>query len=104
MILQGTTPTLTIAVNAEELSLADVVGIELTFQSGQKVTKKSLSDVEVDTEHNTVAYTFTEKETLALSVPSKLTWQVRFKLQNGAIVGTSKQLIDVADLISEEVM
>lgn len=34
MILQGTTPTLTITVNPDELLLADVVEIELTFQSG----------------------------------------------------------------------
>ena len=40
MILQGTTPTLTITVNAEELLLTDVTEIELTFQSGQTVTQQ----------------------------------------------------------------
>ena len=105
MILQGTTPTLTITVNAEELLLADVVEIELTFQSGtQAPTKKSMSDLTIDTEANTLAYTFSEAETLALSPSAMLIWQARFKLQSGAIVGTVKKSIKVIDLISEEVM
>ena len=104
MILQGTTPTLTITVNAEELLLADVTEIELTFQSGTNITQKFMADLTIDTEANTVSYTFTEEETLALSAESILVWQVRFKLQNGAIVGTVKKSIKVLDLISEEVM
>lgn len=105
MILQGTTPTLTITVNADELLLSDVVEIELTFQSGtQAPTKKSMSDLTIDTEANTLAYTFTERETLALSSSAMLIWQARFKLQSGAIVGTVKKSIKVIDLISEEVM
>lgn len=46
MILQGTTPTLTITVNPDELLLSDVTEIELTFQSGaQTPTKKAMSDL-----------------------------------------------------------
>lgn len=104
MILQGTTPTLTISIDADELSLEDVVGVEFTFQSGQKVTKKSMSALTIDTGANTIAYTFSEAETLALYPSSKLIWQIRFKLQDGVIVGTDKQSIDVIDLISGEVM
>lgn len=105
MILQGTTPTLTITVNAEELLLADVTEIELTFQSGtQAPTKKGMTDLTIDTEANTMSYTFTEQETLDLSATTMLFWQVRFKLQSGVIVGTVKKSIKVLDLISEEVM
>lgn len=104
MILQGTTPTLTISLNAEELSLADVTEIELVFQSGSAVDKKAMSDLTIDTDANTMAYTFTEAETLALSAASMLIWQARFKLQSGVIVGTVKKSIKVIDLISEEVM
>lgn len=105
MILQGTTPTLTITVNPDELLLSDVTEIELTFQSGaQTPTKKGMTDLTIDTEANTMAYTFTETETLALSASSMLIWQARFKLQSGVIVGTVKKSIKVIDLISEEVM
>jgi hypothetical protein len=105
MILQGTTPTLTITVNPEELLLEDVTEIELTFQSGtQTPTMKSMSDLTIDTEANTLSYTFTETETLALSPSAMLIWQARFKLQSGVIVGTVKKSIKVIDLISEEVM
>lgn len=104
MILQGTTPTLTITVNADELLLSDVTEIELTFQSGTTVTQKAMTDLTIDTEANTMAYTFTEAETLALSSTAMLIWQARFKLQSGAIVGTVKKSIKVIDLISEEVM
>lgn len=105
MILQGTTPTLTITVNPDELLLADVVEIELTFQSGaQTPTKKGMAALTIDTEANTMAYTFTEAETLALSSTAMLIWQARFKLQSGVIVGTVKKSIKVLDLISEEVM
>lgn len=104
MILQGTTPTLTITVNPNELLLEDVTEIELTFQSGTTVTQKAMTDLTIDTEANTMAYTFTEAETLALSSTAMLIWQARFRLQSGVIVGTVKQSIKVLDLISEEVM
>lgn len=104
MILQGTTPTLTITVNPDELLLSDVVEIELTFQSGTTVTQKDMTALTIDTEANTMAYTFTEAETLALSSTAMLIWQARFKLQSGVIVGTVKKSIKVLDLISEEVM
>lgn len=104
MILQGTTPTLTISIDAAELLLEDVTEIELTFLSGTNITQKDMSNLSVDTVANRIAYTFTEAETLALSADDALMWQARFKLNNGSIVGTLKQAIKVADLISEEVM
>ena len=104
MILQGTTPTLTITVNPDELLLSDVTEIELTFLSGTTVTQKAMADLTIDTEANKLSYTFTEAETLALSATAMLIWQARFKLTSGVIVGTVKKSIKVIDLISEEVM
>lgn len=103
-ILQGTTPTLTIAVDQADLLLSDIVALELTFQQVGDPVYKHMPDVTIDTEANTVSYHFTQAETLAL-IPSRLlNWQIRFALPDGNIVGTPVAQISVSDLISNEVM
>jgi hypothetical protein len=103
-ILQGTTPTLTIAVDQDDLLLSDIVALELTFQQVGDPVYKHKPDVTIDTEANTVSYHFTQAETLAL-IPSRLlNWQIRFALPDGNIVGTPVAQISVSDLISNEVM
>ena len=104
-ILQGTTPTLTIAVDQNDLLLSNIIELELTFQQAQAdPVYKHMPDVTIDTEANTISYHFTQAETLAL-IPSRLlNWQIRFALPDGNIVGTPAAQISVSDLISNEVM
>lgn len=104
-ILQGTTPTLTVEIDPADLSLADVTELELTFQQHNKEpTIKHLSDCVIDTEANTVTYHFTETETHAFHPSFALKWQMRFVTMDGEVVGTKKAEIDIADLISSEVL
>ena len=103
-ILQGTTPSLEIKINTEDLSVGDVIKLELVMLNGETTTKKSLSDMTVDTEANSFTYKFTEAETFALVPKRPLYYQLRFLFADGTIVGTKPMSIQVADLYSEDVM
>lgn len=103
-ILQGTTPTLTIAVDQNDLLLSEITDLELAFQQADDPVYKHMSDVSIDTEANTVSYHFTQEETLALIPTRILNWQIRFLLPDGNIVGTPIAQITVSDLISNEVL
>lgn len=103
-ILQGTTPSLTIHIAQTDFAVADVTDLELAFQNGKSIMLKSLEDVVVNTEDNSLTYTFTEAETLALTPLSVLVFQLRFGFSDGSIVGTKKSSLRVDDLISEAVM
>ena len=104
-ILQGTTPTLTIAVDQADLQLSEIIELELTFQQAQDdPVYKHLADVTIDNEANTVSYHFTQEETLTLIPSRQLNWQIRFALPDGNVVGTPIAQIPVSDLISNEVL
>lgn len=103
-ILQGTTPTLTIAVDPDDLLLSNIIALELTFQQVGDPVYKYMPDVSIDTEANTISYHFTQEETLALIPTRLLNWQIRFAMSDGNIVGTTVAQISVSDLISDEVM
>ena len=104
-ILQGTTPTLTISIDPEDLALTDVAELELAFQQfNQPVLIKHMTDCEIDTSANTVSYHFTQEETLAFLPTTPLNWQLRFATTNGELIGTQIASIQISDLISNEVM
>lgn len=104
-ILQGTTPTLTVSINPVDLSLSDVVEIELTFkQFNQNPTIYHMDDCTVDLDANTVSYHFTEAETLAFDPTLPLQYQLRFAMNDGNIVGTIVSSVNVADLMSGEML
>lgn len=104
-ILQGTTPTLTISIDPDDLALTDVTELELAFQQfNQPVLIKHMADCVVDTTENTVSYNFTQEETLAFLPATPLNWQLRLATTNGQIIGTQISLIQISDLISNEVM
>lgn len=98
-ILQGTTPTLTIEIDTEDFSVSDIVGLELAVKQQNTVTRYGLSDVTLDTEENTISYTFSEEETLAFIPDILLFVQARFILSGGNIVGTKLMSFNVDDFI-----
>ena len=103
-ILQGTTPTLTIAVDQDDLSLANITDLELTFQQVGDPVYKTMADCIIDTDANTILYHFTEEETMNLIPTRQLNWQIRFLMPDGNIIGTTIAQINVSDLLSTEVM
>ena len=98
-IIQGTTPT--ISVEVTNLPIESATAIELTFKSGDTVTRKGLEDVTI--EGNTISYHFTQEETLAFSAAGTLYWQLRVMV-DGEVYGIPIQNISVLDLISEVVL
>ena len=104
-ILQGTTPTLVIELNKEDVLLNSVDQIELVFhQVGQAFTVKSENDCVLNAEDNTVSYHFTEEETLAMKPGKPLVYQMRLKTNTGEILGTEKAEIDILNLMRDAVM
>ncbi len=104
-ILQGTTPSLTISIDPDDLSLSTVVELELAFQQfNQKPLLKHLEDCIIDSASNTITYNFTQEETLNFLPSSPLNWQLRFATTDGQIIGTNVAQIQISDLISSEVL
>lgn len=103
-ILQGTTPSITFNISEEDFAVSDVTKLELVFSNNGKTETKGLSDVTLDADANSITYTFTEAETLALAPTARLYYQLRFGFADGSIIGTKKASIDVSDLISEEAL
>lgn len=103
-ILQGTTPTLTIAINPTDFAVSDVIALELAVKQKNNVYTHGLADVTIDTAGNTVSYTFTEAETLALIPDVLLSVQVRFAFADGNICGTDRMNFNVDDFIGSGVL
>lgn len=101
-ILQGTTPKLEITI-PEEFPVSTITEIELTFAHKDAKRMIGLAGVVVNSETNTITYSFTETETLALDPKYPLWWQLRIQVPAG-IVGTEKKQVSVLDLMSEEQM
>lgn len=98
-ILQGTTPTLTIAIDPTDFAVSDIVALELRIKQKNNLTIYGLSDVTLDPDENTVSYLFTEAETLALLPDIWLNVQLRFWFADGNICGTDPMSFNVDDLI-----
>lgn len=104
-ILQGTTPSLTISIDPDDLLLSNVAELELAFQQfNQKPLLKHFHDCVLNTEENTITYHFTQEETLAFLPSSPLNWQLRFATVYGDVIGTNVAQIQISDLISNEVL
>lgn len=103
-ILQGTTPTLTIAIDPTDFAVSDIVALELAVKQKSNITVYSLSDVTLDPVGNTVSKQFTEAETLAFTPDILLSVQLRFYFADGSICGTDRMNFNVEDLISPEVL
>lgn len=103
-ILQGTTPKIVIEIDPDDLAVSDVTKLELAIQHDETLIIKALEDVTVDSEANTIAYTLTEAETLAMSPARNMRVQVRFALSGGDIIGTEVLPVRITNLMSEEMM
>ncbi len=99
-ILQGTTPSLVITI-PEGIPVSTITAAELAFKHNGETVLHHLADLTVNSTENTLSYTFTEAETLAMNTVSPLVWQLRIQTADG-IYGTTQQRINVIDLISEE--
>jgi hypothetical protein len=103
-ILQGTTPTITISIDPTDFSVSDVIALEFTTKQKNNISVYGLQDVTVDTNANTVSYTFSQAETLAFIPDVLLSVQLRFMFADGSIVGTNRMNFNIDDLISSEVL
>lgn len=103
-ILQGTTPTLTIAIDPTDFLVSDIVALELAVKQKNNVTTYSLTDVTLDPVENTVSKTFTQDETLKFKPDVLVSVQLRFYFADGNVCGTNRMNFNVIDLIGSEVL
>lgn len=97
-IMQGTTPSLTITIDPEDLLLSAVTAMELYIRNGNKTATYAMGDLVVDIEQNTVTKVFTESETAALDPKKNVVIQGRFWVGE-AVIGINKINIGVADMM-----
>lgn len=103
-ILQGTTPTLTIAIDPTDFAVSDIVALEFAVKQQNNITIYNLSDVTIDTSANTVSKTFTQAETLSFIPDVLLSVQLRFYFADNTVCGTNRMNFNVDDLMSSEVL
>ena len=98
--LQGTTPSLVLEADPEELWVESAVKIEMYVQNAGNLVTYTGDDLTVDAEANTVTKAFTEAETAALKREFPVVAQARFWMPNGQVVGSQKVSFAVEDMLS----
>lgn len=99
-IMQGTTPSLILEVDPNDMWLTSVTKIEVYLTNGGKIVTYTQDDIAVDTEANTITKHFSEEETASFSRKHPVVVQARFWTENGQVVGTHKASFDVADMLT----
>lgn len=96
-IMQGTTPSVIIKIDPDDLLLSAVNRVELYVRNGEKLETYTAEDLVLDTDANTVVKTFTEAETAAFDPEKTVVIQGRLWAGN-SIFGTTKLRFTVADM------
>lgn len=104
-ILQGTTPSLMIEIDAKDFLVTEVEKLEICIWQGNgEPVAYGLSEVLVDPENNSFSIQFTERQTLAFE-KTGVRWQMRCVIHDGDIYGTTiSPQINVAELKSKQVL
>lgn len=96
-IMQGTTPSLTITIDPDDLQLSSVTAMRISFRQDKSITWYKKDDFTIDTSANTFTKVLTEEETARLKPGVPLVIQGRFWLGR-SVVGINKISIGVSDM------
>lgn len=96
-IMQGTTPSLTITIDPNDLQLSMVTAMDVKIRNVRLKSYK-LDDMVIDSEANSFTYHFTEEETTELNPKKPLTVQGRLWVDD-EIFGIDKLQFAVADMM-----
>ena len=96
-IMQGTTPSLKIIIDPDDLLVSAIADIELYIKNTGLETK-TLEDVVIDTVTNSITYLFTVEETAALDPTKQLIVQGRLFSGND-VIGIDKIYFNVKDML-----
>lgn len=97
-IMQGTTPSITIYISPEDLSLTNVTAIELYIKNCCAIKTLTMDDLVIDTVENSITKHFTVEETAALNPQSSIVIQGRFWVGD-AVIGINKIRVGVSDMM-----
>lgn len=96
-IMQGTTPSVTITIDPNDFSLANVTAMKISFKQDKSITWYTKDDFTIDTSANTITKALTEEETARMKPGVPLVIQGRFWLGR-SVVGINKISIGVSDM------
>ena len=100
---RATTPTHTFTLPSSVGVDSLVKGILTYSQNGATVMQKSLSDLTIDTNKNTLYYELTQDET-TLFAPGKALTQLRVKDKDGKVFESQMLWVTVKPALDSEVM
>ena len=106
-IIRGTTPTLTFHVKNEQLDLANLAEIWITFKikSYASVKEKTytLDDVSIDTEEKTIELFLPQEDTLDFADPNTVV-QIRARFNNDLVYASSIINVEIGHILKEGVI
>lgn len=98
---RATTPTHTFTF-PEDVEVGTITEAEVIYsQNGATVLKKSLSDLSIDENTNSIYFTMTQDET-NLFAPQKALIQVRAKNNNGAVLASQMIWLTIKPVLDSE--
>lgn len=65
LIMQGTTPSITIQISSDDFLLSNVTAIELYVKNGNRMITYKMTDLVIDTEANTITKIFLKRKLLS---------------------------------------
>lgn len=101
MIVRGTTPTISFKYTVIQPSTIAVAYLTM-FQNGERLLEKDLTTAEVGVD--TISWTLSQEETLAMTAGQALTIQCRYRLDDGSAYATKKATEDVLDVVKDGVI
>lgn len=96
-IMQGTTPSLTITIDPDDLLLSAVTAMDIKIKN-VRLKSYELNDMTINSEENSFSYHFTEEETTELNPKKPIVVQGRLWVGE-EIFGIDKIYFDVADMM-----
>lgn len=110
---RGTTPTHTFI--CEDISLLDITDVFITYKQGKHIIlEKTIDDVEINPEDNTISVFLTQQDTLKFK-DTEWTWlypnensndrmvkvQIRIKYEDGTALASNVMLSDVLEILKD---
>ena len=110
---RGTTPTHVFYI--DDASLENIEELYITYAQGRRIIlEKTLEDVELDTEENTISVSLTQEDTLKFKTTQwsylypnenkkdiKVKIQIRLKYEDGSAFASNIMLDDVDDILKD---
>lgn len=98
-IMQGTTPTIKIAIDPNDFLVTDIVDIDYRIRNDGQISQFTIDDVIVNPEDNTISKRFDATETGNMNYKKPLEIQFRCFMKDGSVIGINKLTFNIKDFM-----